>query len=148
MLKRDEQAHLTCWKDIARYMGKGVRTVQRWEQQMALPIRRPNGAGFKGPVAASPAELDQWLRSHWSERRPHKSLRTEGDPGARTAHISLLKTSQQLRAQNHALIVELMTSLDQLRVTCARVAEQPLSLTVEANSTLLSSISEAADYTN
>jgi hypothetical protein len=23
---------MTCWKEIARYLGKGVRTVQRWEQ--------------------------------------------------------------------------------------------------------------------
>lgn len=35
---------LACWKDIARYMGKGVRTVQRREQQFGLPVQRTLGA--------------------------------------------------------------------------------------------------------
>lgn len=30
----------TSWKEIARYMGKGVRTVQRWEQDFGLPVRK------------------------------------------------------------------------------------------------------------
>jgi hypothetical protein len=51
---------LTSWKEIAAYMGKGVRTVQRWEAEMRLPVRRP------GPerhiVIAFPAELDEWVR--------------------------------------------------------------------------------------
>lgn len=28
---------LTSWKDFATYMGTGVRTVQRWEQDFAMP---------------------------------------------------------------------------------------------------------------
>jgi hypothetical protein len=28
------------WKDIAKYLGCGVRTVQRWEK-LGLPVRRP-----------------------------------------------------------------------------------------------------------
>jgi hypothetical protein len=129
MRNRDEQAPLTCWKDIAQYMGKGVRTVQRWEQQMALPVKRPNGGGFKGPVAATPAELDQWLRSRWSERRPRKTLRQGDDSGTWTSHQSLLKTAQRLRTENFALIGELMTSLEQLSVTCGRVPGLELSFT-------------------
>ena len=40
----EESAVLSSWKDIAKYMGKGVRTVQRWERHLGLPVRRPNGA--------------------------------------------------------------------------------------------------------
>ena len=29
------------WKDIASYLGKGIRTIQRYEQTLGLPIRRP-----------------------------------------------------------------------------------------------------------
>ena len=58
---------LTSWKEIASYLGKGVRTVQRWEQQFALPVRRPNEK-TKGIVHATREELDQWLRDQWSER--------------------------------------------------------------------------------
>jgi hypothetical protein len=33
-------SRLTNWKEIAQYLDKGIRTVQRWEQQMGLPVRR------------------------------------------------------------------------------------------------------------
>lgn len=32
---------LTGWKQIAAYAGKGVQTVQCWEEQFGLAIRRP-----------------------------------------------------------------------------------------------------------
>jgi hypothetical protein len=51
---------LTSWKEIASYMGKGVRTVQRWEAEMELPVRRP--AADRHIVLAFPAELDTWAR--------------------------------------------------------------------------------------
>jgi hypothetical protein len=31
---------LESWKEIAAYLKKGVRTVQRWDQTEGLPIRR------------------------------------------------------------------------------------------------------------
>ncbi len=49
------------WKDIANYLGKGVRTVQRYEKELKLPVRRP--AGPRGSVLATKAELDRWVSS-------------------------------------------------------------------------------------
>jgi len=49
---------LSGWKEIANYLHKGVRTVQRYE--LALPIRRPGG-GRTGSVIATKAELDGWV---------------------------------------------------------------------------------------
>ncbi len=54
-------AVLSSWKEIAAYLGKGVRTVQRWERELALPVRRPI-AHNKRIVIAVPDELDNWLR--------------------------------------------------------------------------------------
>jgi len=51
---------LTGWKDIAKYLGMGVRTVQRYEQEHGLPIRRPAGR-HKSSVIAVKAELDGWV---------------------------------------------------------------------------------------
>lgn len=51
---------LTTWKEIAAYMGKGVRTVQRWEDELGLPVRRPGED--RHIVLAFPAELDEWAR--------------------------------------------------------------------------------------
>jgi hypothetical protein len=53
---------LSGWKDIANYMGKGVRTVQRYERELGLPIRRPSGR-TRGSVLVTKAELDVWINS-------------------------------------------------------------------------------------
>jgi hypothetical protein len=51
---------LSGWKSIARHLGMGVRTVQRYERQMGLPIRRPAGK-MRGAVLATKSELDAWI---------------------------------------------------------------------------------------
>jgi hypothetical protein len=51
---------LNGWKEIADYLGKGVRTVQRYERQLGLPIRRPAGKPM-GSVIATKAELSAWI---------------------------------------------------------------------------------------
>ncbi|HZP17966.1 MAG TPA: hypothetical protein VFB00_08380, partial [Terriglobales bacterium] len=48
---------LNSWKQIAAYLDRGVRTVQRWEQQLRLPVRRL-GNGKRSPVYARTQELD------------------------------------------------------------------------------------------
>ena len=53
---------LSSWKEIGNYLGRGVRTVQRWEQEFGLPIRRPAGPA-RHSVIAMPDELDAWTRS-------------------------------------------------------------------------------------
>ena len=47
------------WKEIANYLGKGVRTVQRYERRLGLPIHRLAGASA-GSVIATKSELDGW----------------------------------------------------------------------------------------
>ena len=53
---------LTSWKDIADYLGKSIRTVQRWERELGLPVRRP-AAKQNGVVIALPEELDAWVHA-------------------------------------------------------------------------------------
>src|SRR5262252_3487887 len=48
-------------RDIANYLGKGVRTVQRYEREMGLPIHRPAGMRPRGAAVAIRAELDSWV---------------------------------------------------------------------------------------
>jgi hypothetical protein len=50
------------WKAICSYLGTSERTAQRWERELALPVRRAEGVA-KGPVFAVPAELDAWRLS-------------------------------------------------------------------------------------
>ncbi len=52
---------LNGWKEIAAHLGRGVRTVQRWES-LGLPIRRPKRKD-RSAVVAFAQEVDDWLRS-------------------------------------------------------------------------------------
>jgi hypothetical protein len=51
---------LSSWKEIAAYVGKGVRTVQRWERDLGFPVRRPSTT-LRNIVVALPAEIDSWI---------------------------------------------------------------------------------------
>ena len=51
---------LNSWKEIARYLDRGVRTVQRWERELHLPVRRPRGKR-RSAVLALRREIDAWL---------------------------------------------------------------------------------------
>jgi len=52
---------LNSWKEIAGYLGRGVRTAQRWERDLALPVRRPRGKERSAVVAVS-SDIDAWLK--------------------------------------------------------------------------------------
>jgi DNA-binding transcriptional regulator YiaG len=59
---------------VAAYLGRGVRTVQRWEQELGLPVRRPRGKSRSAVIAFKP-ELDKWLH----EAPAEQLLRERGD---------------------------------------------------------------------
>lgn len=61
----------TCWKEIASYLGKGVRTVQRWEQELGLPVRRPDGPENSNKILAVRQEIDEWRGTRWTRRKPY-----------------------------------------------------------------------------
>lgn len=52
---------LNSWKEIAEYLGRSVRTVQRWESELLLPVHRPRGSK-RSAVMAIPGELDAWVK--------------------------------------------------------------------------------------
>jgi len=55
---------LDSWKEIATYLGRGVRTVQRWEREEGLPVHRL-AHQKRGNVYARREELAAW----WESRR-------------------------------------------------------------------------------
>ena len=52
---------LNSWKEIAAYLGRGVRTAQRWEKY-GLPVRRL-APGPRASVIADAGEIDKWIHS-------------------------------------------------------------------------------------
>jgi tetratricopeptide (TPR) repeat protein len=56
---------LDSWKEIAAYLKRDVRTVQRWEEADGLPVYRlPQGRLKRSPVYAYTSEIDAWLRKN------------------------------------------------------------------------------------
>ena len=59
------EARLESWGEIANYLRRDIRTVQRWERLHGLPVRRLI-IGKQGQVYAYRSELDHWVL----ERQP------------------------------------------------------------------------------
>lgn len=64
---------LDSWKEIATYLGRGVRTVQRWEREEGLPVHRL-AHDKRGNVYARREELAAW----WESR--HRTLAAQPEP--------------------------------------------------------------------
>ncbi len=75
---------LNGWKEIAAYLGRGVRTIQRWEQALELPVHRPRNGPRSACMAFKP-ELDRWLK-----RTQPPSLRAADEIGKRLQAIENL----------------------------------------------------------
>jgi hypothetical protein len=87
---------LTSWKEIGQYLGKGVRTVQRWEREAGLPVRRQVTPSPHSVIAMSD-ELDTWARSQ--TRGPGGAL-----AGALQREIAILHAeNSELRVRLDAL---------------------------------------------
>jgi Tol biopolymer transport system component len=69
------EGRLDSWKEIAAYLGRGIRTVQRWEQEEGLPVHRL-AHEKRGTIYARREELAAW----WESRR--LSLAAPSQPDA------------------------------------------------------------------
>ena len=94
---------LNSWKEISLYLDRGIRTVQRWERELGLPVHRV-GHGHRSPVHAFPGELQAWiLRAGRSaevpgEQRKHPGALMHPDGSVATARV-LVKRSSTLVKQ-------------------------------------------------
>src|SRR5260370_33223467 len=68
---------LDSWKEIARHLGREVRTVQLWEKREGLPVHRPFHRSLSS-VFAFRSEVDAWC-----QRVSRASADPQGQPDAR-----------------------------------------------------------------
>ncbi len=94
---------LSSWKEIAHYFGKGVRTVQRWEKTLNLPIRRPPGAP-SNVVLARTSDLEEWMHRGQGQQ---VQMETEG--------VSLMSDSDSQTELSQA-VMELEESAEALLI--------------------------------
>lgn len=124
----DDSTVLSSWKDIARYLGKGVRTVQRWERHLGLPVRRPIGASQKSAVVLYRGDVDAWLATRFSARSLQKDG-AEGDVCSRSARSTLkegIQKARELRTANQKLTEQIMASIRLLSERCDLLSTQGL----------------------
>jgi hypothetical protein len=88
---------LNSWKEIASHLERGVRTVQRWESELGLPVRR-TGRGKRGAVYALVSELDLWRVTSGAV------VGKELDPGSERAAGSAVEESRRLMSNIQSMV--------------------------------------------
>lgn len=116
---------LSGWKDIANYLGRGVRTVQRYERLLGLPVRRPAGKS-SGSVVATQAELDAWVKASPIREEYRRPNPLPEYPYPTCAIKGGLQEMIRLRAQMFALRSEVTKSLRILN-NCVRELQDGLN---------------------
>jgi hypothetical protein len=76
---------LDSWKAIATFLGRSLRTVQRWHEINGLPIH--HFGGNKGSVFAYEEDIDQWLMNLAQDPvTSHRHSEQMGDSGRRLSN--------------------------------------------------------------
>jgi TolB-like protein len=75
-----ESGHFDSWKEIAAYLKRNVRTLQRWEKQESLPVHRHRHDRL-GSVHAYKSELDAWRLCRQLPPQPHAVAGRQIEPG-------------------------------------------------------------------
>ena len=82
-----ERRRLDSWKEIATYLGRGIRTVQRWEREEGLPVHRLAHAE-RGSVFADPTELTDWWKSRQIAPTAKPSPAVDAPPKPRLQRVT------------------------------------------------------------
>jgi predicted DNA-binding transcriptional regulator AlpA len=100
LLERSDERgpFLTGWKEICTYVGRAVRTVQRWERKQGFPVRRLQ-QGPKSTVFAAPAEIDAWVMA--------RGLRTGPVGFQGSDRATLIRSNEDCLEENAELVHQL-----------------------------------------
>lgn len=85
---------LDSWKEIAVYLDREVRTVQRWEKREHLPVHRHLHQKI-GSIFAFKDEIDSWRKSRALSPENPVSRKTKTDLAA-GASLGLLEPSNEM----------------------------------------------------
>src|SRR5688572_19577069 len=74
MTPRNPDDRLDSWKEIAAYLRRDIRTVQRWEKSEGLPVHRHQHHKL-GSIYAYRQELADWFNArHPSGQKSEKNM--------------------------------------------------------------------------
>ena len=102
---------LNGWKEIGSYLGRVVRTAQRWET-LGMPVHRP-ATKMRTAVIAFPHELDSWL----VRNRPRLDSYEPSDTSASTNNIAALSEKlDRLQREASMLAIEIERARGELQL--------------------------------
>lgn len=114
---------LNSWKEVSVYIGRGIRTVQRWEKDFGLPVRRPGGH-LRGSVIGLKSEIDHWLGSRSArDARAASSGDSRSDTAAHNDYQQLQGDADALLRERDRLtkrVEELQATIRQLESALER----------------------------
>jgi len=123
---------LNGWKQISQHLDRGVRTAQRWESQLGMPVHRP-ALKDRSAVVAFSDELELWLcRSPREARDEHAESRGAGQTGKSPLPLSDEITA--LARDNRELVCQTRLLREQLRVA-RKVRHTRIGLRIRARAT-------------
>lgn len=114
MAEREER--LESWKEIASYLGRSPRTVQRWERLEGLPVHRLQHDKL-GSVYAYKSELDAWWEARRTQLGPGEPEEEDApEPAASQAEATAKRSSWPWRPTLVVIVVALvLASLAEIR---------------------------------
>lgn len=95
-----QDRRLNGWKEIGSYLGRVVRTAQRWETQLGMPVHRP-ATRKRTAVIAFPQELDSWLvrnRPRLDSYEPSESIGSMADIAMLSEKLNRLQQETSILA--------------------------------------------------
>ena len=112
------------WKQIAQYLGCGIRTAQRWESQCGLPVTRPRNH-LRSPVLAQSEALDSWAGGASTGATEHWETRCE----KLEREVEFLKRQVLLLAGSEPVEEVAGTAAEHGRRRAAGAGRQPMAAT-------------------
>ena len=106
-IDRSSGDRLDSWKEIATYMRRDVKTVQRWEKREGMPVHR-HVHDRMGSVYAFRNELDSWAQNRRLSQTD--AFSTGGEPAASSGPATYAPTRRWLWAAAGAAFVLLVTA--------------------------------------
>jgi TolB-like protein/tetratricopeptide (TPR) repeat protein len=96
-----DEPRLESWGEIAAYLRREIRTVQRWERYQGLPVRRLL-IGKLGSVYAYRSELDKWYRERQPQPENGEEDSEKAGNGEVAAHVTVSTEVDKQKSQGQA----------------------------------------------
>jgi len=126
--------YLNSWKEIAAYVGRGVRTLQRYESQYGFPVRRVAETPRAGVFAFSD-EIDEWFRQ--TRRSGLDLLSAEGTPlppsGASSSALTDSSSTKEDSDPSIFVIEDDVTRVDEIRSILSQMGESRVRVFLDSS---------------